>query len=357
MKRTVTANISGIVFHIEEDAYEMLDRYLQKIRERIDEEESLQEIMEDIEARIAELFKEATSDSKEVVTERDVEEVIETLGRPEDFSEKEEEGAEGEDSTEKERSRNGKRIFRDPDDKVLGGVCSGISAYFGWDPLWLRLAFVIAVLLFGSGPLIYIVLWIIIPEARTRAEKLRMRGEPVDVDNLKRKVKEETDDLKERFGKFSSKEGQESFKGKTREILEQTGAVLKSIFQTIGVLLQKLAGLLLLVLGIAFAITLLQAFLGSGEELAFVHTPDASYSFQGFLETFLEDPLRIVLAKIGFGLFMGVPMLLFFYLGTKALFEFEGTLRGYGPVLFVLWMIGVILCAYGGAHYLGSLPG
>ena len=89
-------------------------------------------------------------------------------------------------------------MFRDPDDKILGGVCSGIANHFDFDPLYLRGAFAVLFFAFGSGFLLYILLWIIIPKAQTTAEKLEMRGEPINVDNIKRSVEEELNDVKNR---------------------------------------------------------------------------------------------------------------------------------------------------------------
>jgi len=200
MKKTVTINLSGIIFHIDEDAHDKLSDYLSKIKSCFSGSEGKDEIMADIEARIAEIFQEKIGKSKEVIAIADVEEVIAVMGKPEDYMEGNgDEGEEKSKTAPDEGSYRRKRIFRDPDDNVLGGVCSGIAAYFNFDPIWLRIAFAVAFFVFGTGFLLYILLWIVIPEAKTTAEKLEMRGEKVDISNIEKSIKEELEKLKKKF--------------------------------------------------------------------------------------------------------------------------------------------------------------
>ncbi|MEA3343657.1 MAG: PspC domain-containing protein, partial [archaeon] len=140
------------------------------------------EIIADIESRIAEILQERMSDTKQVVNITDVDHVTEMMGQPSDFAEEDE--PVHEDKKSKERtyySRTTKRLYRDPENKMIGGVCGGLGAYFNTDPLWFRLLFVALIIFSGVGLLIYIVLWVVVPEAYTTAEKLEMRGEPVNV--------------------------------------------------------------------------------------------------------------------------------------------------------------------------------
>src|SRR5690349_12113363 len=142
MNKTVTVNIGGIVFHIDENAYERFKQYLEAIRVHFTGSEGRDEIMQDIEARIAEMFQEKIKEQKQVVTLADVEEVITVMGRPEQFSGTgESDGAEAEPSATTTVNVK-RRLYRNPDEKMIGGVASGISAYFDVDPVWIRLAFV-----------------------------------------------------------------------------------------------------------------------------------------------------------------------------------------------------------------------
>jgi phage shock protein PspC (stress-responsive transcriptional regulator) len=203
MKKTVTINLSGFIFHIDEDAYDHLSNYLSKIRGYFTDSEGQEEIMSDIESRIAEMFQEKITKNKEVINMTDVEKVIAVMGKPEDYLDesaqtetKEEANRQSSTGSATHTNTRTRRVFRDPDNEVLGGVCGGIGAYFNIVPLWLRLAFVVSFFVFGTGLLLYIILWIIIPEAKTTAEKLEMRGEQVNVSNIEKSIKEEIDNLK-----------------------------------------------------------------------------------------------------------------------------------------------------------------
>jgi len=201
MKKTVQVNLSGQVFTIDDDAYDLLSVYLQKISRLYERSAGKDEILSDIESRIAELLLERVSDDRSVVTIKDVQEVTEIMGNPEQFEEdtmEEETAGSGYSSREYQGQ---KRLFRDPDSPMIGGVCSGIGYYFGIDPLWIRLAFAIALIFFGTGVLFYILLWIIIPEAKTTADKLAMRGEPVNIGSIGKSVEDELNNLGQRFSK------------------------------------------------------------------------------------------------------------------------------------------------------------
>jgi phage shock protein PspC (stress-responsive transcriptional regulator) len=190
MKKTLSINLSGMVFDIDDDAYRELQIYLTQIESHFADAEESKEILADIEARIAELFKEKVNGSKQVIIIEDVEEVIKILGRPEEI------GESVDSSEESKRDRFGpsgyRRIYRDPDNRILGGVCSGMGAYFHIDPIIIRIIFVIGTLIgIGTGLIIYLILWIVIPEAKTTVQKLEMKGEPVNISNIGKSVKEE----------------------------------------------------------------------------------------------------------------------------------------------------------------------
>src|SRR5690554_3913947 len=185
MNKTVSINLAGTFFHIDENAFEVLSRYLDSIRKSLQNDAGTDEIMKDIEARIAELFTEKIHNTKQVVTLKEVEEVIEVMGQPEDYSVDEEIF---EDQPKQEKSKKSrKQLFRDPDDKYIGGVASGLGHYIGIDPVWLRLLWVILAI-FSSGTfiLIYIIFWIVVPDAVTAADKLKMKGEAITISNIEK---------------------------------------------------------------------------------------------------------------------------------------------------------------------------
>jgi phage shock protein PspC (stress-responsive transcriptional regulator) len=191
MKITVSINIGGIAFHIDEDAYSELKLYLRSLERHFAKEESSSEIMADIESRIAELLKARISDYKQVVNLEDIREVINILGTPEDISEDSNGG-----TFEKVSKPKYNRMYRDPDNRIIAGVCSGMAAYWNTDPWVVRVVFILLALPGGLGILIYVVLWIVLPEARTTAQKIEMKGDPVNIHNIKDSVKQEFENVK-----------------------------------------------------------------------------------------------------------------------------------------------------------------
>ncbi len=210
MKKTISINIAATAFYIDEDAYEKLQQYLKKLEAWFNGKAGGQEIITDIENRLSELFSERINPKTGVITLAMAEEVISIMGQPEDFSPQA--GSEPEESTEtgeKETFQNytsRRRLYRDLDNKVLGGVCSGIAAYFNIDPVLVRVIFAILPFLsFGVIIPIYIILWIAMPAAITAAQKLEMRGENINVSNIEKVIKEQYHNVKDKFENFTKK--------------------------------------------------------------------------------------------------------------------------------------------------------
>lgn len=199
MKKTETINLAGIVFHIDEDAYTSLKRYLGKLERELSKSEvDPREVMTDIEARIAEILSDRLSNYREVVTLDDINIVIELIGEPEIVSD-----TEGEQQRKQTyyRQRKYRKMYRDTDNKMIAGVCSGLSAYLNIDPVFLRIVTVILAIFGGSGFVLYIIFWIILPEAATPAQKLEMRGESITFENIKNFVSREYENMKDTFTK------------------------------------------------------------------------------------------------------------------------------------------------------------
>ena len=199
MKTTITINLGGIVFHIDDDAYEMLHTYLLAIEKQFVNDDERREVMSDIEARLSELFSETLAQKRDVIMKDDVSKVVKIMGEPGDFIEDSQSEASF-SQNDSQRKRNSqktlKRLYRDPDNRFLGGVCGGLGAYFNNDPLLFRIVF-LALLFAGTvGFWIYIILWIAIPEASTTAQKLEMRGEPITIENIKKAVRDEFENVR-----------------------------------------------------------------------------------------------------------------------------------------------------------------
>ena len=159
MNKIISANINGFVFQIDELAYTKLKAYLDMIKQKVGNAE----VAQDIENRIAELFSERLKNGSTAVFDQDVDEVMQQVGNPEQFgAEENDEKVEGGSSNTTYQEPIKRRLYRDADDKVIGGVCSGIATYFGLDPVIIRLAFAGALFFFGSGVVLYILLMIVL---------------------------------------------------------------------------------------------------------------------------------------------------------------------------------------------------
>lgn len=181
MKEITRIHLAKTPFSVEVDAKKSLEQYLDSIQKNMHAEP---EAMREIEARMVELLAERGVSKDGVISYDDVVAVQQQMGEPQDFADGE--APETVDTAETNASKPTKRLMRDPDNAILGGVCAGIAAYWGINPLWVRLLFIFSPFItFGTSLLIYIVLWISMPEAQTAAEKLQMRGEEVTLDSLK----------------------------------------------------------------------------------------------------------------------------------------------------------------------------
>jgi len=236
MNKTININLAGIIFHLDEVAYEKFKTYLSNVKTALGKEESGEEIIADIEARIAEIFHlRMKENGRQVVGLPDVEFIIETLGQPEAFVDEIE--GEGPQKSAKET----RRFFRNQDEKVMGGVCSGIGAYFDIDPVWIRVLFLILLFFTGIGFITYVILWAAIPEAKTTAQKLQMRGEAVNLNNIEKlftKVEDYTSSEK-------IKSGVNSF---VSFVVNGIGSIFSFVFKFVGVLLAIFGALIAFVL-------------------------------------------------------------------------------------------------------------
>lgn len=330
MKKTVTVNIGGIVFHIEETAYEQLQSYLSNIKSYFTLSDGRDEIIQDIETRIAEMFSEKISNSRMVITDADVEEVMNQLGKPSEVAGADEQPSSNE-SVKQERAE--KKLFRDPDDKILGGVCSGVAHYFGIQPLWLRLLLVLSFIYFGAGLLLYLILWIVIPKANNASEKLAMKGKPINLDTIKETIEEDFNDLTDRV------QGKKPLfqKGTTRlarffeDVISMIVQILTFIAKFIGAIISIV--LFILLFGLMMALLGITGALG-----------DANIPV--FLSNFVLSSTQMFIAITGIALLVGIPLILLLYRALRYLFNIRKEPSQVRTTAGVLWIIGFILVAY-----------
>lgn len=258
MNKTITVTLSGLIFHIDEEAYQRLKRYLDDIRQCLDANVNQDEVMRDIEASIAEKFTGLITPGKQVITMADVEELIKIMGQAKDFSD---EPADKGERSRTSASNIGRKLYRNGDDMIIAGVCSGLGAFFGMDAIIFRLIFILSIFLGGTGIIIYIILWIVMPLAKSSAQKLEMQGEPITLAKIEELAKEKV--------KAAQASVDYSF---LRRLLELPVLVVKAVFQAIKKIFPVLGSLIglfiilgcaLLLAGLTFLATVLAFHLNS----------------------------------------------------------------------------------------------
>jgi phage shock protein PspC (stress-responsive transcriptional regulator) len=341
MKKTISINISGVVFNIEEDAYEDLRKYLDTIAGYFTDSDGREEIMTDIEARIAELFQARLSEAKNVVGMQDVQEVIDIMGRPEDYLGEEEQERSYAQSAAGQRTK--RRLYRDDEKGLIAGVCTGISHYFGWDPIWIRLAWGFSIVFAGVGILPYIILWIIIPAAKTTSEKLEMMGEPINVESIKKKVNETVSSIRESGASGLDTDFQASY---ARDQVKRGGNLVVDLLKRFVRFIGRLLGFLFFVGGVALAAFLIYSYF-DGTWFQGIMT-DKGFGFSDFNDVLFTSNLNTYSFIIGLVLFTLVPLIAFILLGVWLLFSIKSRSRVLIPTMLGLWIIGLVMLIISG---------
>lgn len=424
MKKNISINIGGIIFHIEEDGYDKLKNYLDSVNKYFSSFEDSKEIIDDIEGRIAEIFLSKLDEGKQIITKEDVNDLIATMGTTKDFEEsitpdpdeKAEKAEEQQEQAEEEKQeepkssyekakrlyRDNKRkviggvaagianyfgidpiwvrllmlaflfniffwglsgftllayiilwiavpgsdkleddkavkkLFRSTDDRVLGGVAGGIASYFGTDPVVIRVIFVVSIFLGGAGLLVYLIMWIITPEAKSITEKMQMQGEPVTISNIEENVKRS----------LNVKEGEESVFVK---ILLFPFRLIAMIFKALGEILGPLLKVGVEVLRVAVGVFLV--FLGFVFMVAFTISLATLLGVGGAMESWVhfgDFPARELFSSMSTVAIVSayitsvVPSLALLLLGLVIIVKKKVTNAFVAWGMFGLWLLGLI---------------
>ncbi len=356
MKKTLTVNLGGTVFHIDEDAYLLLDKYLSNLRIHFRKEEGSDEIMNDFEMRISELLNERVRLGYEVITIEQVDDVIKRMGKPEEiFGEEHFSSQAKEEYKVKIETTAKKRFFRNPDDRILGGVAGGFAAYMGWDPTAVRLIIILLTfLLLGPFAIIaYILLWLIVPMANTAGEKLQMRGESVTIENIGKTV---TDG----FEKISADVNDYINSEKPRTALQKFGDgfvnVIGFIIKILGillaiVLLPPVLFVLFILIIVLFAVIVGLigggiGLLGGGFGSLFAFLPFADWNMAG---NYPEAAL--IIATIASIFAIGIPVIALGYLIAGQIFNWKPMPTATKWVLLILWLVSLATTIVLGINY------
>ena len=328
MNKTVTINLGGIVFHIDEDAYQKLSRYFDAIKRSLNNSSGQDEIIKDIEMRVSELLGEKLLSDKHVIGLKEIDEMIAVMGQPEDYIIEDEPKGKSEYTTHKKS----KKLYRDKDKGMIGGVAAGLSHYLGIDVVWIRVLLLLFFFGFGTGILAYIILWIATPEAVTTSEKLEMTGEPVTISSIEKKVREEFDAVSDKiknvdYDKFGNqiKTGADKFAGSLSEIIT-------NIFKVFA----KILGVILIITGLTVLFFLFVGIFTLGTGI-FIEFPWTEFINAG---NFTDYPIWV------FGLLMflavGIPFFFLTLLGFRLL---SPNMKSIGSIakytLLALWILAI----------------
>ena len=339
MNKTININLAGSFFHVDENAYAHLQKYLDAVRATLSPEDSIEEIMNDIEARIAELFSESITSNDQVITLSRVKEIIDIMGQPQDFDP---EGAA--ESNAAEQYKSIKQLFRDEENKYLGGVASGLGHYLGIDCLWIRLIWLL-LFFFSSGTffMIYILFWILVPAAKSTSDKLKMKGEPINISNIEKRVKEGYDKFSDNMKSVDyDKYGNQVKRGSNR-VVEVIGNLLKGTLTV----LAKLLGVLMLIFSITSLLGLAFGLFSAGS-LEFWGQADLIQYYQAV--SVAQIPFWALLTIVF--LAVGIPFIALFIVGLKLLIPNLKSM-GWTPkiLIFALWIASILALIFFGAKH------
>ncbi|MCB0463618.1 MAG: PspC domain-containing protein [Flavobacteriaceae bacterium] len=344
MNKTVNINLAGTFFHIDEDAYQKLQRYLEAIKRSFTDSQGRNEIIADIETRIAELFNERVENDKQVVSIKEVEQVITIMGQPEDYMVDEEIFEDEPKRTyTSSRTSSTRKLYRDTENAYIGGVSAGLGHYFDVDPLWIRIAWVILFFGFGTGFLVYILLWMLMPAAETTSEKLAMSGKPVNITNIEEKVREGFSNVKESLDGVADKvkngdynKAGDKIKNTSRSFFDALGSVIMFFFK----IFAKFIGIILIIVGASTLIALIVSLLSVGVVDLF--------HFDGIdmAHTFYSSNLPIWVVSLLVLFAVGIPFFYIFILGLKILVNnLKSIGRTANFTLLALWLASIVTLA------------
>jgi len=344
MNKTININLDGLAFQIEEEAYEKLNSYLETIKTRLGANDEAKEVIADIEARIAELFQYKCKGC--TIPLSAVDEIILTIGEPTEIVD--EEDADIHTSDEKSGSsytppyRGKKSLFRDPDDRVFGGVCAGLGAYFDVDPLVFRIIAVVTTLMsIVVTPIIYIVLWIAMPQAKTLGQRIEMRG-GITFKKMGDNLKAEYEAVSSKLKDYKNKPNYKHMQNRAHKTGDTMANVLHQVLHIFGIVL----GIGIVIWSVLSIMTLVGVFAFKDTILGLA-VSDGHHFLASIPDRVLAH-MDQVLLSIAVFLLVGIPFLVILYLGLKLIFRFKSHGKIIGMSALILWLSGIVLVFFTG---------
>jgi phage shock protein PspC (stress-responsive transcriptional regulator) len=346
MNKTTSINLGGYFFHIDEDAFKKLSNYFDAVRRSLSPD-GREEIIKDIETRISEIFTEKLGTTKQVIGLKEVDDVIAIMGQPEDYKIEDETPKNEYYSNYSNSGSSTKKLYRDKENSLLGGVMSGLGHYFGVDPLWLRIIMVILFFGFGTGLVLYLILWILVPEATTTSQKLEMRGEPITISNIEKKVKEGFSEISDKFSNLDHDKIAANAKYGAERIGSTLSDIIIAMFKAFG----KVIGFFIVLFA---TITFLSVVVGSIVLLFSSTLPEI------MLHDNIHTPFNFDVPLWAQGLLLlfsvGIPLFFFVLVGLRLLIPNTRSIGSYAKyTLLALWLISIVSLTVVGINYATEL--
>ena len=346
MKRTFNINLGGQVFTIDEDAYQLLNRYLNDLKILFRGDIGYEEIMQDIEYRMSELFREKFRLGYQIITIEMAEAIINQVGKPEELggeNESQMHSSQLEANNISGEKKCKKRLYRNIDDQILGGVSSGIASYIGWDPVWVRLIFFILIFFWGITAGVYLLLWIIVPAAKTTAQKLEMEGKCITIDNIGKSVTQD-------YAQINSNEKKEdSF---FREIIQTVLTIIATLLKIFVIGIIFIIAIPLFI--IAFVFIIISLIISSvGVEmlpLSFLpfHLDNVSIHFL--------NPFHTILLVLSISILCIIPIGTIIYLLISSTRNLKPINKNIKWCLLIIWTLSLISTLFLTSQWIQSLP-
>ncbi|MBQ0117514.1 MAG: PspC domain-containing protein [Flavobacterium sp.] len=345
MNKTVSINIGGLFFHIDDNAYNQLNTYFNTIKNSLSED-SKEEVMHDIETRVAELLGARIVPDKQVINHMDIDYIISVMGKPEDYIiDQEQENNFTQQAAPNYTAYGKRKLFRDTENGKISGVSTGIAHYIGVDPIWVQLFFILIVLAgFGSGILVYIGFWLLVPAAVTTSDKLLMHGEPITVSNIEKKIKEGYDKVSNTFQEYDPK----TFKKKVNTGVDKSVSSIERVLVGIAKAIAIAIGVFLMIISLCgmAAVTIFSGL------ITFYHLFDPNMQF-GLTEQIVGEGFNTTLFGILVFFSSIIPLLFLFLLSIKIINPNSKPIGKY----FTLSMIALWILALFGWIYFGITTG
>lgn len=335
MKKTIKISLGGITYNIDEDAFNLLDNYINNLKQRLINDKEGKDIIQDIEERIAELFAEKKG-SLESISIDIVKEVLVILGDPDQIASETDNP-----NYSKQRNQYPKRLYRDPERSYIAGVCSGLGEYFSTDPIVFRILFLVLIFFNGLGLLLYAILWIAAPRAITPRQRLEMKGEPINVSNIEKTIREESSLINQNIKKSG-------LRGFLESLVYIIGRFAYWAIQVLLVFIKVIAIIIAITLIVSMLIALFALinviffggllFKGAFPMVHGIPLGEVITSFFEFSTSiWITIPIFFVVA---------IPIFALLYIGIRILFNFRARDRFIGLIAAGIWIFSIVVLAF-----------